>query len=287
MKSKVYFTSDLTSNGLLKIYQALNPNLQGNIGVKIHSGEAGNQNYLRPDFMKSLVDFVNGTVIECNTAYDGERNTTEKHLKLLDDHEWTKYYQVDLLDQEGEIPLKVKNGSFLTTNYVGKNLTNYDSLLVLSHFKGHPMGGFGGALKNISIGLASSYGKAVIHGAGEAQKIWSSNHDDFLKSMAEASSTIMDLYKNKIAFINVMKNMSVDCDCCQIAADPVIKDIGILASLDPVALDKACLDLVYQADDLGKQDLIERIESRNGILTVLEANRLNIGNLDYELINID
>ena len=287
MKSKVYFTSDLTSKGLLKIYQALNPNLQGNIGVKIHSGEAGNQNYLRPDFMKSLVDFVNGTVIECNTAYDGERNTTEKHLKLLDDHEWTKYYQVDLLDQEGEIPLKVKNGSFLTTNYVGKNLTNYDSLLVLSHFKGHPMGGFGGALKNISIGLASSYGKAVIHGAGEAQKIWSSNHDDFLKSMAEASSTIMDLYKNKIAFINVMKNMSVDCDCCQIAADPVIKDIGILASLDPVALDKACLDLVYQADDLGKQDLIERIESRNGILTVLEANRLNIGNLDYELINID
>ena len=287
MKSKVYFTSDLTSKGLLKIYQALNPNLQGKIGVKIHSGEAGNQNYLRPDFMKSLVDFVNGTVIECNTAYDGERNTTEKHLKLLDDHEWTKYYQVDLLDQEGEIPLKVKNGSFLTTNYVGKNLTNYDSLLVLSHFKGHPMGGFGGALKNISIGLASSYGKAVIHGAGEAQKIWSSNHDDFLKSMAEASSTIMDLYKNKIAFINVMKNMSVDCDCCQIAADPVIKDIGILASLDPVALDKACLDLVYQADDLGKQDLIERIESRNGILTVLEANRLNIGNLDYELINID
>ena len=285
--SKVYFTKDLTSSGLIKIYQALNVKLEGNVGVKIHSGEKGNQNYIRPDFMKKLIDLVNGTIIECNTAYEGERNTTLKHLKLFDEHEWTKYFKVDLLDSEANLELKVRNGRHLKTNYVGSHLTFYDSILVLSHFKGHPMGGFGGALKNISIGLASSYGKAIIHGAGNPEKIWTANHDSFLESMAEAASSIMDLYKDRIAFINIMKNMSVDCDCCSKAEDPKMKDIGILASLDPVALDKACLDLIYNSKDSGKKDLIERIESRNGILTVQVANKLEVGNLEYEFIEID
>ena len=285
--SKVYFTKDLTSSGLIKIYQALNVKLEGNVGVKIHSGEKGNQNYIRPDFMKKLIDLVDGTIIECNTAYEGERNTTLKHLKLFDEHEWTKYFKVDLLDSEANLELKVRNGRHLKTNYVGSHLTFYDSILVLSHFKGHPMGGFGGALKNISIGLASSYGKAIIHGAGNPEKIWTANHDSFLESMAEAASSIMDLYKDKIAFINIMKNMSVDCDCCSKAEDPKMKDIGILASLDPVALDKACLDLIYNSKDSGKKDLIERIESRNGILTVQVANKLEVGNLEYEFIEID
>ncbi|MBQ8473205.1 MAG: DUF362 domain-containing protein [Bacilli bacterium] len=285
--SKVYFTKDLTSQGLIKIYQALNEKLEGHVGVKIHSGEKGNQNFLRPEFMKQLIDLVNGTIIECNTAYDGERNTTEKHIKLLEDHEWIKNFKVDILDSEGDLELKVLNGKHLTTNYVGSNIANYDSILVLSHFKGHPMGGFGGSLKNISIGLASSYGKAVIHGAGDPDKIWTADHNSFLESMAEAASSIMEYKKDKIAFINVMKNMSVDCDCCSVAEDPKISDIGILASCDPVALDKACLDLVYNSTDPKKDDLIERIESRNGILTVLKAAELNVGSLEYELINID
>ena len=285
--SKVYFTKDLTSEGLIKIYQKLNFKLEGNVGVKIHSGEKGNQNYIRPEFMKDLINLVNGTIIECNTAYEGERNTTEKHLKLLSDHEWNKYFKVDLLDCKKDIELEVRNGKHLKKNYVGANIEKYNSILVLSHFKGHPMGGFGGSLKNISIGLASSYGKAVIHGAGEPEKIWTADHDSFLESMAEAASSIMDLYKDKIVFINIMKNMSVDCDCCSVAKDPKIKDIGILASTDPVALDKACLDLVYNSEDKGKKDLIERIESRNGILTVNTANKLGIGSLEYELIDID
>lgn len=285
--SKVYFTKDLSQEGLIKIYQALNPKLEGKIGVKIHSGEKGNQNFLRPEFMKKLVDLLDGTIIECNTAYDGERNTNEKHLALLEKHGWNKLYKVDLLDEDGEMELNVLNGKHLKTNYVGSHLASYDSILVLSHFKGHPMGGFGGALKNISIGLASSHGKAVIHGAGDQDAIWTADHDSFLESMSEAASSIMDYKKDKIAFINVMKNMSVDCDCCSEAQDPKIKDIGILASLDPVALDKACLDLVYKSEDPGKKDLIERIESRNGSLTVKHAARLGVGSLDYELINID
>lgn len=285
--SQVYFTKDLTSLGVVKIYKALNKELEGKIGVKIHSGEKGNQNFLKPEFLKDLIDLVNGIVIECNTAYDGERNTTLKHLKLLNDHEWTKYFQVDLLDFESDLELNVKNGKHLKSNFVGSNLKKYDSLLVISHFKGHPMGGFGGSLKNISIGLASSYGKAVIHGAGNPDLIWTANHDSFLESMAEAASSIMDLYKDKIIFINVMKNMSIDCDCCKKAEDPKINDIGILASTDPVALDKACLDLVYNSPDPNKKDLIERIESRNGYLTVKTANQLGIGNLEYKLIKID
>lgn len=283
MKSKVYFTHEISSEKLLEIYKKLGEPLRGKIAVKVHSGEKGNQNYLKPLFYKELIDYVNGTVVECNTAYDGERNTSEKHLKLLEEHEWSKYYNVDLLDKDEELELPVKNGKHLKVNYVGKNIENYDSMLVLSHFKGHPMGGFGGALKNISIGLASSHGKANIHGAGKPEEIWTADHDSFLESMAEADKTIMDYEKN-IVFINVMANMSVDCDCCAVAEDPCMKDIGILASTDPVALDQACIDLVYKSNDPGKDHLIERIESRNGLHTIEVAEKLNVGTRNYELI---
>lgn len=283
MKSKVYFTREISSEKLLKIYKKLGVELKGKVAVKVHSGEKGNQNYLKPLFYKDIIDYVKGTVVECNTAYDGERNTSEKHLKLLEEHEWSKYYNIDLLDKDAELELPVKEGKHLKVNYVGKNIENYDSMLVLSHFKGHPMGGFGGSLKNLSIGLASSYGKANIHGAGNPEDIWTSDHDSFLESMAEADKTIMDYEKN-IAFINVMANMSVDCDCCAVAEDPCMKDIGILASIDPVALDQACVDLVYNSTDPGKNHLIERIESRNGIHTIEEAEKLKVGTRNYELI---
>ena len=283
MKSKVYFTREISSEKLLEIYKKLGVELKGNVAVKVHSGEKGNQNYLKPLFYKDIIDYVKGTVVECNTAYDGARNTSEKHLRLLEEHEWSKYYNVDLLDKDDELELPVKEGKHLKLNYVGKNIENYDSMLVLSHFKGHPMGGFGGSLKNLSIGLASSHGKANIHGAGNPEDIWTSDHDSFLESMAEADKTIMDYEKN-IAFINVMANMSVDCDCCAVAEDPCMKDIGILASIDPVALDQACIDLVYNSRDPGKNHLIERIESRNGIHTIEEAEKLKVGTRNYELI---
>lgn len=286
-KSKVYFTKNITKEKIVEVYKKLGIELSGNVAVKVHSGEKGNQNFLKPEFLKNMIDFVNGTVVECNTAYEGQRNTTEKHVKTMEEHGWSELYNVDIMDSDGELELPVKNGKYLTTNYVGKNLENYDSMLVLSHFKGHPMGGFGGSLKNISIGIASSYGKAIIHGAGKAEKIWTADHDSFLESMAEAASTIKEYFKDKIAYINIMCNMSVDCDCCAKAEDPKIKDIGILASLDPVALDQACVDLVYNSNDPGKKDLIERIESRNGILIVETANKLGIGNREYDLIEID
>lgn len=283
MKSKVYFTHEISSEKLLEIYKKLGVELKGKVAVKVHSGEKGNQNYLKPLFYKDIIDYVNGTVVECNTAYDGARNTSEKHLKLLEEHEWSKYYNVDLLDKDAELELPVKEGKHLKVNYVGKNIENYDSMLVLSHFKGHPMGGFGGVLKNISIGLASSHGKANIHGAGKPEEIWTADHDLFLESMAEADKTIMDYEKN-IVFINVMANMSVDCDCCAVAEDPCMKDIGILASTDPVALDQACIDLVYNSTDPGKDHLIKRIESRNGIHTIEEAEKLKVGTRKYDLI---
>lgn len=283
MKSKVYFTNEISSEKLVEIYKKLGVELNGKVAVKVHSGEKGNQNYLKPLFYKDLIDYVNGTVVECNTAYDGARNTSDKHLKLLEEHEWTKYYNVDLLDKDGELELPVKEGKHLSINYVGKNIENYDSMLVLSHFKGHPMGGFGGSLKNISIGLASSHGKANIHGAGKSEDLWTADHDSFLESMAEAAKTIIDYEKN-IVFINVMANMSVDCDCCAVAEDPCMKNIGILASTDPVALDQACIDLVYNSNDPGKDHLIERIESRNGIHTIEEAEKLYVGTRNYELI---
>lgn len=283
MKSKVYFTNEISSEKLVEIYKKLGVELNGKVAVKVHSGEKGNQNYLKPLFYKDIIDYVNGTVVECNTAYDGARNTSDKHLKLLEEHEWTKYYNVDLLDKDEELELLVKKGQHLKSNYVGKNIENYDSMLVLSHFKGHPMGGYGGSLKNISIGLASSHGKANIHGAGKPEEIWTADHDSFLESMAEAAKTIIDYEKN-IAFINVMANMSVDCDCCAKAEDPCMKDIGILASTDPVAIDQACIDLVYNSNDPGKDHLIERIESKNGIHTIEEAEKLYVGTRNYELI---
>ena len=286
-KSKVYFTKTITSEKVVEMYKVLNKELEGNVAVKVHSGEKGNQNYLRPEFLKPIVEYVNGTIVECNTAYDGERNTTDKHKKLMKDHLWTDYFNVDIMDANGDIKLDIPNGKVIKENYVGETLENYDSMLVVSHFKGHPMGGYGGALKQLSIGVASSYGKAYIHGAGEPEKIWTADHDKFLESMADAASSVVNYFDKNIAYINIMCNMSVDCDCCAKAEDPCMKDIGILSSLDPVALDKACLDLVYNSTDPGKKHLIERIESRNGILTVDASFNLNIGNKEYELINID
>ena len=285
-KSKVYFTRNITSENVLKMYKVLNIELQGRVCVKVHSGEAGNQNYLKPLFFKDTIDYVNGTVVECNTAYDGERNTTLKHKKLMDEHEWTKYFNVDIMDSEGDLELDIKNGKVIKKNFVGNHIKNYDSMLVLSHFKGHPMGGYGGALKQLSIGCASSYGKAYIHGAGVPEDIWTADHDKFLESMADAASIVVDYFKGNIAYINVMCNMSVDCDCCKVAEDPCISDIGILSSIDPVALDKACIDLVYNSSDPNKDHLIERIESRNGTHTIYEANKRGIGSLEYELIEI-
>lgn len=286
MKSKVYFTREITPEAVLKLYNALNLKLNGNVAVKLHSGETGNQNFIRPEFFRSIIEYVNGTVVECNTAYDGTRNTTDAHWKTMKEHGWSEIFKVDIMDEDGEIALPIKNGKHLKENYVGKNFINYDSMLVLSHFKGHPMGGFGGALKNISIGIASSHGKAHIHGVGDVDKIWTAEHDAFLESMADAAKSIMDVMSGKIAFINVMKNMSVDCDCCSVAEDPKIADIGILASLDPVAIDRACVDLVYASEDEGKADLIKRIESRNGTHTIDAAYELKIGTTEYELIGV-
>ena len=292
-KSKVLFTKNITEEGLVNIYEKLGVELEGKIAIKLHSGEAGNQNYLRPEFVKTLVEKLGGTVVECNTAYGGERNTTEKHKKLIEDHGWSKYFNVDLMDEEGpDKVLKVENGKILKENFVGKNLVNYDSMLVLSHFKGHPMGGYGGALKQLSIGCASSEGKAWIHSAGQSKDqytIWDNlpEQDKFLEAMADAASTVDKLFKGKIVYINVMKNLSVDCDCCSVAEDPCMADIGILASEDPVAIDQACIDLVYNSNDKGKDHFIERVETRHGIHTIEVAEELGVGNREYELINID
>ncbi len=287
MKPKVYFSRSLNAQNTVKLYELLGKELNGKVAVKLHSGETGNQNFLGPDFWEPIIKRVNGTAVECNTAYEGTRNTTEKHLKTIDEHGWSKYFDFDLLDAEGpDLVLEIPEGKRIQKNFVGKNLANYDSVLVLSHFKGHPMGGFGGALKQLSIGIASSFGKAYIHGAGEPEKIWTADHDAFLESMADAAKSIVDYFDNNIVYINVMKNMSVDCDCCAVAEDPCVKDIGMLASTDPVAIDKACLDLLYACDDEGKAHLIKRIESRNGILTVNAAAKLGVGSEEYELIEI-
>ena len=285
--AKVYFTKEITKEAVLRLYEYLNVQLGENVAIKLHSGEPGNQNFIGPDFFKPIIDKVGGTVVECNTAYDGRRNTSEKHLETLKEHGWTKYFKVDLLDEEGpDLELEIPEGKVIKKNYVGKNIVKYDSMLVLSHFKGHPMGGYGGALKQLSIGVASSYGKAYIHGAGDPKKIWTADHNSFLESMADASKSIVDYFKGNIIYINVMKNMSVDCDCCSVAEDPCMADIGILISTDPVAIDKACLDLVYASSDPGKNHLIERIESRNGKLTIDAAYALGIGDINYELIEL-
>ena len=285
--SKVYFSKTITPEKVLELYDLLGITLSGKVAVKVHSGEKGNQNFLSPEFWRPTVEAVGGTVVECNTAYAGERNTTDKHLALLTYHGWDKYSPVEILDGEGDdIVLDIPHGKIIKKNYVGRGLEKYDSMLVLSHFKGHPMGGFGGALKQISIGVASSYGKAYIHGAGEPEKIWTADHDSFLRSMADAASSVAKLFEGKIAYVNVMANMSVDCDCCAKAEDPCIADIGVLASLDPIALDRACLDLVYASSDPGRDHLLERIESRNGALTVDAAAELGFGTKEYELIEV-
>ena len=288
MKTKVYFSRTITPEKVLELYKILGKNLDGKVAIKVHSGEKGNQNFLHPEFWRDIIDYVRGTVVECNTAYNGARNTTARHIKLFEDHGWTKYFDVDLLDGEGpDIELDIPNGKVIKKNYVGKNIANYDSMLVLSHFKGHPMGGYGGALKQLSIGVASSFGKAYIHGAGEPEKIWTSDHDAFLESMADAAGSVVDYFDGRILYVNVMKNMSVDCDCCAVAEDPCIADIGVLVSDDPIAIDQACIDLVYACSDPGKPHLIERIESRNGIHTIEAAAALGYGSRDYELVEID
>lgn len=292
-KSKVYFTKHINSESLIKIFNKLNKELKGNVAVKLHSGEDGNQNYIKPEFVKDIVEYVNGTVVECNTAYEGERNTTNKHKKLLEKHGWNKYFNVDLMDENNnDLILDIPNGKKIKENYVGRNIEKYDSMLVLSHFKGHPMGGYGGALKQLSIGIASSEGKAWIHSAGFTKDqtiLWNNiaKQDDFLESMADAASSIMNYFKDNIAFINIMVNLSVDCDCCKIAEDPCMKDIGILASTDPIAIDQACIDLIYNSNDPGKNHFIERVERQNGLHTIEASYELGFGNREYELIDID
>lgn len=288
MKSKVLFTRTISPEMVLTMYEELGKELTGHIAIKLHSGEEGNQNFLTPEFWAPIIRHLDGTVVECNTAYEGSRNTTEKHLKTIEKHGWSRYFDVDLLDAEGpDLVLDIPGGKVIQKNYVGKDIANYNGMLVLSHFKGHPMGGYGGALKQLSIGCASSYGKAYIHGAGVPEDIWTANHDLFLESMADAASSVHNYFKDNIVYINVMKNMSVDCDCCAVAEDPCMKYIGILISTDPIAIDQACLDLVYASDDPGKEHLIERIESRNGVHTIEAAEALGYGSRDYELIEIE
>ena len=292
MKSKVFFSSEITAEKVVELFHAASNDLPGGIlpgkvAVKLHSGEPGNQNFLKPEFWQPIVNDVHGTVVECNTAYDGGRNTTEKHRETMEKHGWSKHFTVDIMDAEGpDAELLIPNGKRIKKVQVGKNMLNYDSMLVLSHFKGHPMGGFGGALKQLSIGCASSYGKAYIHGAGKPEKIWTGDHDSFLESMADAAEAVVRHFNGNMVFINVMKNMSVDCDCCAVAEDPCMADIGILASLDPIAVDRACLDLVYASDDPGRDHLLERIESRNGAHTVDAAAELGFGSKDYELVKL-
>ena len=287
MKAKVCFSREITPEKVVALYRAVGRELPGKVAVKLHSGEQGNQNFLGPDFWRPMIEAVHGTVVECNTAYEGERNTTEKHRRTMIKHGWSTNFDVDILDAEGpDLELAVPNGRSIQKNFVGKDIANYDSMLVLSHFKGHPMGGFGGALKQLSIGCASSYGKAYIHGAGEPEKIWTADHDSFLDAMADAALSVAEYFKDKTVFINVMKNMSVDCDCCAVAEDPCMADIGILASLDPIAVDQACLDLVYASDDPGRDHLVERIESLNGVRTVESAAALGFGTREYKLVEL-
>lgn len=287
MKSKVYFSRTITPEKVLELYQIIGKELPGKVAIKLHSGETGNQNFLGPEFWKPVIDHVGGTVVECNTAYEGTRNTTEKHWETMKQHGWSDHFTVDIMDEEQpDLELSIPNGKQIQKNYVGKHLENYDSMLVLSHFKGHPMGGYGGAIKQLSIGIASAFGKAYIHGAGEPEKIWTADHDSFLESMAEAAESVVEYFKGDIVYVNVMKNMSVDCDCCAVAEDPCMADIGILASLDPIAIDQACLDLVYASKDPGRDHLLERIESRNGVHTIEAAAALGYGSREYELIEI-
>ncbi len=296
MRAKVYFTREISPEKVVDLYHALGVELPGKVAVKVHSGEKGNQNFLRPEFWKPMVEAVHGTIVECNTAYGdasgGVRDNTESHLKLLDEHGWTKYFSVDLMDAEGpDVVWPIANGKVLKQNYVGKNIEHYDSMLVLAHFKGHPMGGYGGALKQLAIGCASRAGKALIHSAGKTDdryETWNQHASsvEFPEAMADAASSVVAHFNGNIAFINVMKNLSVDCDCCAVAEDPCMKDIGMLASLDPVAIDQACIDLVMASDDPGKEHFMERVTSRNGIHTIEAAADLGFGSREYELIEL-
>lgn len=291
-KAKVYFIKEITPENIIKAYNVVGKKLEGNVAVKMHSGEKGNQNYLRPEFVKDMVNYVHGTVVECNTAYEGARNSTEKHRELIKEHEWDKYFPFDLLDAEGpDMELDVPNGKVLKKNYVGKDLAKYDSLLVLSHFKGHAMGGYGGALKQLSIGCASSAGKTLIHTAGvtdDQTKLFGNLPEQgrFLEAMADAASSVVNYFHGNAVYINIMKNISVDCDCDGNASAPCMQDIGILASTDPVAVDQACPDLVYNSTDSGKDKLIARIESLHGVHTVEAAADLGVGTREYEFISI-
>ncbi len=290
-KAKVYFTKKIEGQSLVELYEKLGISLPGRVAVKLHSGEEGNQNYMKPEFVKDIIEYVDGVVVECNTAYEGARDTTEKHMELMKKHGWSEHFTVDILDSEQDEVLENASGEVIQKNFVGAKMKNYDSMLVLSHFKGHPMGGFGGAIKNLSIGLASSKGKRYIHTSGAEnasfEDMFTADHDSFLKSMADSAKTITDFYQDKIVYINAMVNMSVDCDCCQVAEDPCMQDIGLLASTDPVALDQVCIDLVYRSEDPGRDKLVERIESRNGLLTIDSAERQGMGSREYELISID
>ncbi len=292
MKSKVYFTKNITPENVIKMYKLLNKPLNGKVAAKVHSGEAGNQNFLRPEFWKPVIDYLKGTVVECNTAYEGERNYTDKHKKLIEKHGWTKYFDVDIMDAEGpDIKVLIPNGKILKENYLGKNIENYNSMIVLAHFKGHPAGGYGGALKQLSIGCASSEGKSLIHSGGftnDQNIVWDhmAEQDVFCEAMADAAASVVEYFKGNIAYVNIMANLSVDCDCCSVAEDPCMKDIGILSSTDPVAIDQACMDLIYASDDPGKTHFIERVESLHGIHTIEAAAELGIGSREYELIEI-
>ena len=292
-KAKVYFTRNITPENVVRMFGLLGKELPGKVAVKVHSGEKGNQNFLRPEFMKPMIDAVKGTVVECNTAYDGARNTTEKHHKLMEYHGWSHYFDVDILDAEGpDAELPIPSGKQIKRNYVGKNMMKYDSMLVLSHFKGHPMGGYGGALKQLSIGCSSSAGKTYIHTAGvtdDQYQLWDhvAPQDAFLEAMADAASSVVKHFNGNMAFVNIMCNMSVDCDCCAIAEDPCMKDIGILASLDPIALDQACIDLIQNSDDPGRDHMLERINTRHGTHTIDAAAELGFGTKEYALVNVD
>ncbi len=292
-KAKVYFTKTITPETVVKMYEKLGVTLPGRVAVKVHSGEAGNQNYLHPEFMRPMIEQINGTIVECNTAYDGARNSTDKHLKLMDDHGWTTYFPVELLDAKGpDLVLSIPNGLAIKENFVGKGIEKYDSMLVLSHFKGHPMGGYGGALKQLSIGCASTAGKCYIHSGGKVtdQKVvWDNvaEQETFCEAMADAARSVVEYFKGNVAYVSMMCNLSVDCDCCAIAEDPCMADIGILSSLDPVALDQACIDLIYRSEDPGRDHFIERVESRRGTHTIDAAAKLGVGSKEYELICVD
>lgn len=285
---KVYFYKEISSENLVKIYEALGREAKGRVAVKLSTGEPGGHNFLQPALIKDLVQKVNGTIVECNTAYGGGRANTESHLKAAADHGFTAIATVDIMDAEGETELPVTGGKHLTRDIVGKNYLNYDFTIILSHFKGHAMGGFGGAIKNMSIGIASSNGKRLIHSAGTSTTSWGSPaQDDFLESMAEAAKAVADHCGENILYISVANNLSVDCDCDSSPADPEMGDIGILASLDPVALDRACTDLVRSSEDHGKIHLIERIDSRHGMHTLDHAESLGMGSQKYELVELD